>query len=208
MLGPHQLFTGNKSLTMFGRVIFLLYLPAICFSLALFPNAGHKTQRRQNPDENMVNVSSSVLQAEEDPCMERLGPCMHNLRHYLALQGPQQIVVDGRLAVPCGSNLDENWNCINAASQCRNHDFFLPIITSQRTWDFICQNSPAFLAGRDCLGSSQLPSAVFGCDPSINVCIPTCVQASVLKIPECSSDDANLLRRLSAIMTAPMQETC
>ncbi|XP_067657541.1 uncharacterized protein [Haliotis asinina] len=191
---------------MFGRVIFLLYLPATCFSFALFPNAGHETQRRQNAEENMVNVSYG--QVEVDACLERLSPCMHNLRHFLALQGPQQIVVDGRLALPCGPYLEANWNCINSARQCSNHEFFLPVISSQRTWNFICQNSQAFLAGRDCLGSSELPSAVFGCNPSVDACIPTCVQASVTKIPECTPNDANLLRRLAAIMTAPMQQSC
>ncbi|XP_046565893.1 uncharacterized protein LOC124274572 [Haliotis rubra] len=108
---------------MFGPVIFLLYLPAICFSFALFPNAGHETQRRQNPGENMVNVSSS--QGEEDSCMELFSPCIHNLRHMFSVHGPKDIVVDGRLAVPCESNLLEgSQNCIDAASQCRNQDFY------------------------------------------------------------------------------------
>ncbi|XP_046565891.1 uncharacterized protein LOC124274569 [Haliotis rubra] len=191
---------------MFGRVIFLLYLPAICFSFALFPNAGHKTQRRQNP-ENMVNVSYG--QAEEDPCMGRLSPCVQNLRDIFAVNGPQDVVVDGRLAVPCESNLlEESRNCIGSASECRNHDLYRDMQSAQMPWEFICQNSQAFVSGEDCWRSSNLTTTIRGCLHPYIQCVPTCIRKRVAEVPDCSAEEAKLLGRLAVTVLDESEVSC
>ncbi|XP_067657916.1 uncharacterized protein [Haliotis asinina] len=183
---------------MFGRVIFLLYLPAVCFPYALFPNAGHKTQRRQNP-ENMENVSSS--QGEEDSCMQLFSPCIHNLRPIFSIHDPKDIVVDGRLAVPCTSNiLGESRNCIESVRQCRNHDFYKEMRTSQMRWDFICQNSQAFVSGEVCWRNSNLTSTIRTCRGfyvQLITCVPTCIGIMVADVSDCSTEEATLLGQLA-----------
>ncbi|XP_067657402.1 uncharacterized protein [Haliotis asinina] len=192
---------------MFGRVVLLLYLPTMCFSFALFPNAGHETHRRQNPDENMMNVSYS--EAEVDPCLERLNPCMHNLRYIYAVNGPEAIVVNGRIAVPCGSNLlEESRNCIDAASECKAHDLYRDMQSAQMPWEFICQNSQAFVSGEVCWRSSNMASTIYGCLEPYIQCVPTCIRKRVTKLPDCSAEEAVLLGRLAVTVLDESEVPC
>ncbi|XP_067656719.1 uncharacterized protein [Haliotis asinina] len=206
MFEPHWSFNVNMLFTMFGRVVFFLYLPAICFSFALFPNDGHKTQRRQNSEENMVNETS--VQGG-NLCFEQLRPCLDNLRPLQGIDGLQGLVVDGRLAVPCASNIsEENWNCIDSVSQCRDDVTYTHVRRSQVVWDFVCKNSLAFVAGQGCWRSSGFEPAIIKCVSSNYHCIPTCLQGSVEKIPDCSVEDSFLVRRLASTGLGGMQASC
>ncbi|XP_046565896.1 uncharacterized protein LOC124274575 [Haliotis rubra] len=209
MFNSHQLFPGNMSLTMFGRVVFLLYLPAICFSFALFPNDGHEAQRRQNSEENIVNVTS-VAVGVENVCYAQLDPCLENLSPLHATGGLEGLVVDGRLAVPCESNIrEESWNCIDSLSHCRDNGLYKAIRSSQMSWDFICQNSQAFVAGKDCWISSEFHPTFLKClGRSNNVCVPTCLQKAVAKMPDCSTEDAILLGLLAGISLPGDHASC
>ncbi|XP_046565895.1 uncharacterized protein LOC124274574 [Haliotis rubra] len=208
MFELHQLFTGNKLLTMFVRVVFLLYLPAICFSFAIFPNDGHEAQRRQNPEENMVNLTYSQ---DEEPCWMVYYPCWNRLLENVALKGPEDIVVDGKLAVQCESNLlEESRNCVNAISQCNDDDVFYKIMQIfQRIWDFLCQHSQAFVAGKGCWSSSELPSATNGCNaPSGDVCYSTCIREAMANMTDCSTEESILLGRLAGVMMGQTEGSC
>ncbi|XP_067657438.1 uncharacterized protein [Haliotis asinina] len=189
---------------MFGRVGFLLYFPAICFSFALFPNDGHETQRRQNSGENMVNWTSFEM------CHTQLNPCLENLSPLGDTNGFEGLVVDGRLTVPCESALrEENWNCISSVSHCEDDGLYNVIRNSQMTWDFICQNSPGFVAGEDCWINMDLNTTFFEClGSSNNVCIPTCILTTVSKIPDCSTEDVALLGVLIQINMPEEQASC
>ncbi|XP_046565890.1 uncharacterized protein LOC124274568 [Haliotis rubra] len=183
---------------MFERAVFLLYLPAICFSFALFPNAGHETQRRQNPEQNIVNASSGL--GREEHCLTLFSPCFDAIQPMLSVRDPQSIVVDGRLAVPCESNiLEESWNCLDATSQCSDFGFYTMARWFQISWEFICQNGPAFVAGEQCWNNSRLQSTYFTCLSSNILCRPpTCIREGAAMVPDCSTQDSIVLSGMAA----------
>ncbi|XP_067657378.1 uncharacterized protein [Haliotis asinina] len=186
---------------MFGLVAILLYFPALCFSFALFPNHGHETQRRQTPVQNMVNASSSEGHAEL--CLRLIRPCFDVVRSKRPRRSPQNIVVDGRLTVPCESNaLEESRNCIDAASVCSDLDFYKASLRSLTSLYFICQNSRAFVAGEKCWDNPGSLPMFSTCISSKNICsAPTCVRNSVTMMPNCSTQDAILVSRMAAAVT-------
>ncbi|XP_046565897.1 uncharacterized protein LOC124274576 [Haliotis rubra] len=157
----------------------------------------------------MVNMTS-VEEGFENVCFAQLRPCLDNIRPLHSIDGFQGLVVDGRLAVPCQSNIrEENWNCIASVSQCKDNGLYRDIRYSQLSWDFLCQSSPAFVAGKDCWKSSELEPTLIKCfGPSSNVCEPTCLQERAAKIPGCSTEDATLLRRLARISMEGRHATC
>ncbi|XP_046360553.1 uncharacterized protein LOC124138078 [Haliotis rufescens] len=206
MCKPHQLFTVNKSLTMCGRVVFLLYLPAICFSFAVLSNDGIGTQRRQNPDEIDENwVNTTIVSEVGDPCLTQLEPCLNLFQPLQRLDGPQDLVVDGDLNIPCGSHIQEEIrDCLDDNSGCKDNMFYMLIQVSQQAWDFICQHSQGFIAGEACWASSDFHTTIAGCGNSSQqeVCMPTCIRDVVAKIPACTADDASLLGNLSTVSEA------
>ncbi|XP_067657542.1 uncharacterized protein [Haliotis asinina] len=172
---------------MFGRAVFLLHLPVICFSFALFSNYGHETHRRQNPDQNIVSG-----QGREEYCQTLFSPCLAAIQPMLSVRDPLGIVVEGRLAVPCESNiLEESRNCIDATSQCSEFGFYTMARWSQISWEYICQNGPAFVAGEQCWNSSIVQSTYFTCLSSDIPCrSPTCIREGVALVPGCSIQDS------------------
>ncbi|XP_071090538.1 uncharacterized protein [Haliotis cracherodii] len=144
---------------MCGRVVFLLYLPAICFSFAVLSNDGIGTQRRQNPgeiDENWVNTT-----IVPDPCDAQLRPCLYLFQPLQGLDGPQDLVADGGLNIPCGSHIQEEIRrCLDANSGCKDNMFYMSIQASQQSWNFICQHSQGFIAGEACWASSDFSTKI------------------------------------------------
>ncbi|XP_046565892.1 uncharacterized protein LOC124274571 [Haliotis rubra] len=180
---------------MFERAVFLLCLPAICFSFALFPYYDHETQRRQIP---------------EDQCIESLTPCIHYFRYIHTMEGPQNIVVDGRIALPCESRILEGFrNCTDVTRQCNEMESYMTLRLFYSQWNFICQNSQAFVAGEKCLNNSMLQSSLSMCrNYPDDMCLSTCVRERVAETPDCSTDDSILLGRLMATALEQLPGRC